>query len=58
MSVTNERDQRVYALGGGTAGIKPGGMSLQIKKMKSKEAGKPQVWETAKVDKDFGVCRP
>ena len=33
-------------------------MSLQIKKMKSKEAGKPQVWETEKVDKDFGVCRP
>jgi hypothetical protein len=59
MSVTNEKDKRVYALGGGTAGIKPGDrMGLQIKKMKSKEAGKPQVWETEKVDKDFGVCRP
>jgi hypothetical protein len=59
VSVTNEKDKRVYALGGGTAGIRPGDrMSLQIKKMKSKEAGKPQVWETEKVDKDFGVCRP
>jgi hypothetical protein len=59
ISVTNEKDKRVYALGGDTAGIKLGDrMSLQIKKMKSKEAGKPQVWETGKIDKDLGVCRP
>src|SRR5450432_1231342 len=39
-SVTNEKDKRVYALGGDTAGSKPGDrMSLQIKKMKAKEAG-------------------
>jgi 3-hydroxymyristoyl/3-hydroxydecanoyl-(acyl carrier protein) dehydratase len=59
MNVTNDKDKRVYALGGNTEAIKPGDrMGLQLKKVKQKEAGRSAFWEIAKVDKDFGVCQP
>jgi len=58
MSVTDEKDKRVYTLSGDMAGIKPGErMTLQGKKIKA-NAGKPLVWDTRKITKDFGVCRP
>jgi len=59
MSVTDEKDKRSYALSGDTADIKPGDrMTLQGKKIKPKNAGKPLVWETKTISKDFGVCQP
>jgi hypothetical protein len=59
MSVTDDRDKQSYALAGNTAGIKPGDrMTLQVKKIKAKDAGKTLVWETKKINKDFDVCQP
>ena len=41
------------------ADIKPGDrMTLQGKKIKPKDAGKPVVWETKTISKDFGACQP
>ena len=58
MSVTDEKDKRSYALSGNTGDIKPGDrMTLQGKRIKPK-AGKPLVWETRTISKDFGVCQP
>ena len=58
MSVTDDKDKRLYALSGNTAGIKPAErMTLQGKKIKPKD-GKALVWETKKITKDFGVCQP
>ena len=59
MSMTDEKDKRLYALSGTTTNVKPGDrMTLQGKKIKPKDAGKPFVWETKRITKDFGVCRP
>lgn len=59
MRVTDEKDKRSYALSGNTADIKPGDrMTLQGKKIKAKDVGKPVVWETKTISKDFGVCQP
>jgi hypothetical protein len=58
MLVTSEKDKRVYALSGYTAGIKPGErMTLHLKKIKTKDSN-ALTWETKKVSKDFGVCQP
>lgn len=57
MSVTDEKDKRSYALSGSTRDIKPGDrVTLQGKKIKPKDAGKPVVWETKTISKDFGSC--
>ncbi len=59
MSVTDEKDKRSYALSGNTGDIKPGDrVTLSGKKIKPKDSGKPVVWETKTISKDFGVCRP
>jgi hypothetical protein len=59
MTVTDEKDKQIYALSGETTGIKPGDrMRLQGKKIKPKDPGKTLVWETKKMNKDFGVCQP
>ncbi len=59
MSLTDEKDKRSYTLSGNTADIKPGDrMSLQGKKIKPKDAGKPLIWETQTISKDFGACQP
>lgn len=58
MTVTGEKDKRVYTLSGNTAGVKPGErMSLKGKKIKP-TAGEPPVWNTSKMVKDFGACQP
>jgi hypothetical protein len=58
MSVTDEKDKRSYALSGNTGDIKPGDrVTLQGKKIKPKDAGKPVVWETKTLSKDFGSCQ-
>lgn len=59
MSMTDEKDNRSYALSGNTGEIKPGDrMTLQGKKIKPKDTGKPVLWETKTISKDFGVCQP
>ena len=59
MTLTDEEDRRSYSLSGETAGVKPGDrMKLQGKRLKRKRSNKTQVWETAKIVEDFGVCRP
>jgi hypothetical protein len=59
MNVTDDKDKRLYALSGNTAGIKPGDrMTLQGKRTKPKDAGKTLGWETKLVAKDLGVCQP
>ena len=58
MSVTDEKDKRSYALSGNTGDIKPGDrVTLQGKKIKPRDAGKPVVWETKTLSKDFGSCQ-
>jgi len=58
MSVTDEKDKRSYALSGNTGDINPGDrVTLQGKKIKPKDAGKPVVWETKTLSKDFGSCQ-
>jgi hypothetical protein len=59
MSVTDEKDKRLYSLSGNTADIKPGDrMTLHGKRIGTKDAGKPVVWETKTISKDFGACQP
>jgi hypothetical protein len=57
MTVTNEKDKRLYTLSGDTTGVKPGErMTLHLKKIKTK-GSTTLTWETKKVTKDFGVCQ-
>jgi hypothetical protein len=59
MSVTDERDKRIYSLSGNTADIKLGDrVTLQGKKAKPKDANAPLTWEVNKETRDFGVCQP
>ena len=59
MSVTDEKDKRIYPLSGNTAGIKPGDrITLQGKKVNSKGTNKALAWEVRKETKDFGACQP
>jgi hypothetical protein len=56
MSVTDEKDNRNYALSGSTAGVKPGyRVTLEGKR---KDTGKTPVFEAHKVTMDFGACQP
>jgi hypothetical protein len=56
MSVTDEKDKRSYALSGNMAGVKAGyRMTLEGRR---KHAGQVLAFETHKVDRDFGACRP
>jgi hypothetical protein len=57
MTLTDEKDKRIYALSGDTTDIKPGErMKLRGRKVKSKGPDKTLGWEAKKVSKDFGVC--
>jgi hypothetical protein len=56
MKVTDEKDKRIYALAGGTAGVKSGDrMTLEGKR---RAEGKTSVFEARGVIKDFGPCQP
>jgi hypothetical protein len=56
MSVTDEKDRRVYALSGDPAGIKSGDrMTLEGKR---RADGKTAIFEARRVTKDFGACKP
>ena len=59
MTVIDDKDKHSYALSGNTTGIKPGNrVTLQGKKIQTKDTGKILVWETKQKTKDFGVCQP
>ena len=59
MSVTDEKDKRIYALSGNTAAIKPGDrVTLRGKKGKPTGASAPLDWEVSQETKDFGPCQP
>jgi hypothetical protein len=59
MSVTDEKDKRIYALSGNTADIKQGDrVTLQGKKAKPTSANAPLAWDVNKETKDFGACQP
>jgi hypothetical protein len=50
---------RTYSLSGDTAGVTPGNrMKLQGKKQKAADSSSPLIWETKKISKDYGSCRP
>jgi hypothetical protein len=56
MRLKDERDKRIYDLSGDTAGIKVGDrVSLEGKRTHS---GTSLVFETQRVARDFGACRP
>lgn len=58
LSMTDDKDKRLYALSGNTSGVEPGDrMTLQGKKIKP-NAGKALGWETKHVAKNLGVCQP
>ena len=55
LSLLDEKDKRAYSLSGSTDGVRPGErMTLRV----VKAGGKPLVWKTNAVVKDFGVCQP
>ena len=58
MSVTDEKNKRIYALSGNTADIKPGDrVSLQGKEAKRKGANAPLAWEVNKQSMGLGACQ-
>jgi hypothetical protein len=58
LTVNNERDNRVYALSGDTAGVKAGErVSLQGHKI-NPDAGNPLGWQVSQIQKDYGACQP
>jgi hypothetical protein len=59
LSITDEKDQQIYALSSNPEGVKPGDrMKLHGKKAKSKGPDKKLTWETKSIAKDYGVCHP
>ena len=56
MNLTDEKDQRVYALSGDPVGVKVGDrMTFQGKR---KKANNTLVFDAQSVTKDFGACTP
>ena len=59
MTLTNERDNKIYMLSGDTTGIEAGKrMRLQGKKVKAKSTDQAFVWKEKRVIKDLGLCQP
>jgi hypothetical protein len=56
LSVTDEKDKRLYALSGDPVGVKPGDrMTLAGKR---KQSGQTFVFEAQSVTQDLGACQP
>jgi hypothetical protein len=56
--LTEESSNRIYLLAGNTAGLAPGDrMKLHGRTAKSNGPDKTLVWNTEKVNKDYGVCK-
>jgi len=59
MTITDEKNQQIYALSGNTVGVLPGErMELRGQKLKPTGPDKAPIWDARSVIKDFGVCRP
>jgi hypothetical protein len=59
MSVTDEKDKRIYALSGNTSDIKTGDrVTLHGKRVNPKGASAPLAWNVSNETKDFGACQP
>ncbi len=59
LTITDEKDKRVYTMAGNTVGVTPSNrLKLQGKKIKPKAPDQTLVWESEKVSKDFGACHP
>jgi hypothetical protein len=59
MSVTDEKDKRIYALSGNTSGVKSGDRAtLHGKKVNPNGVSKSLTWEINKETKNFGACQP
>ena len=57
-TVANEKDQRIYALSGNIAAVKPGErMRLQGHKI-DPSADTTLGWQVSQVQKDYGACQP
>jgi hypothetical protein len=55
MTLTDEKDKRIYTLSGDPVGLKPGDrMTLEGKR---KQSGPKPVFEARSVTKDFGACQ-
>ena len=55
MTLTDEKDKRMYILSGDPVGLKPGDrMTLEGKR---KQSGQTPVFEARSVTKDFGACQ-
>jgi len=58
ITVTNEKDKRVYALCGNTAGVKLG-ERLTLQGNKINPSGTDLLrWNVSQIQKDYGVCQP
>ena len=56
MTVTDEKDRRIYTISGDPVGVKPGDrMTLEGKR---KQSGQTFVFDAHSVTKDFGGCQP
>ncbi len=59
MTITDEKDKKIYPLAGNTAGITPGDrVKLQGRKVKLTGSDQELGWDATKMTKDLGVCQP
>ena len=59
MTLTDEKNQRVYALAGSTTGMNAGErIRVKGKKVKAKGANQTPTMVATSLVKDFGLCRP
>jgi hypothetical protein len=56
LSLTDEKDKRIYTLSGDPVGVKPGDRMTLVGKRK--QSGKTLVFEAQSAIKDFGACPP
>ena len=57
LTLKSEKDQKVYALAGDSAALKPG-EQVALKGKKTKEASGKPVFQVEKLAKDYGACHP
>ena len=59
MTITDEKDKKIYVLSGNTAGITAGDR-VKLKGQKAKHSGSDTAlaWVATEVSKDLGVCQP